>query len=149
METSLPRIRRALWAALAVLAACSTPPPVQPFAVELEAGAASFARHDVAVPGDTGTRFALDDLTGAGPFPVGSLYVQWRASERHEWRGLYAPLSVSGTDTLAQPVSFAGTNFSAGLPTEASYRFDSYRLTYRYLLHDGDVWDWRIGLTGN
>jgi hypothetical protein len=72
----------------------------------------------------------------------------WHAGERHEWRVLVAPLSVSGTDTLDRPVSFAGTNFSAGLATEASYRFDSYRLTYRYVVHDGERWDWCVGLTG-
>ncbi len=149
MQSLLPPIRWASWAALGCLAACSAPAPANPFVIEVEGGAAWFSRNDVAIPGDTGTRFALDELTGSGPFPVGRLSMLWRASERHEWRALYAPLSVSGTDTLAQPVSFAGKNFSAGLPTDASYRFDSYRLTYRYVVHDGKIWDWRVGLTGN
>jgi len=149
MARPLAPFRCASWVALVCLAGCSTPPASQPFVVEVEGGVASFARNDVAVPGDTGTRFALDELTGAGPFPVGRLSLLWRSGERHEWRVLYAPLSVSGTDTLSQPVSFAGTDFSAGLPTEGSYRFDSYRLTYRYMVHDGERWDWRVGLTGN
>ena len=30
---------------------------------------------------------------------------------------------------------------------DARYRFDSYRLTWRYLVHDGERWDWRLGVT--
>ena len=58
-----------------------------------------------------------------------------------------APLTLSGTGRLAESTDFAGTSFEPGLPTDASYRFNSYRLSYRYLLHDGERWRWHIGFT--
>jgi len=135
-------------ALLLALGACAADGPARrPFAVELEGGAAWSMRNDVAVPGDTGTRFALDELTGSGPSPVGRLYASWMPSARQELRALVAPLRVSGEGQLDQPVDFAGQTFAAGVPTDATYRFDSYRLTWRYLVHDGARWDWRLGLT--
>ena len=134
--------------AVVALAACAGPEPEHHFGVEVEGAAAWQSRNDVAVPGDTGTRFALDDLTGDGPVAAGRIYLTWRPAGRHELRALAAPLSFSGTGTLGQPVSFNGSDFAAGVPTDAKYRFDSYRLTWRYLIYDGDAWDWRAGLTG-
>lgn len=117
------------------------------FAVEVEGGAAWQMRNDVAVPGDTGTRFALDGLTGDGPFAVGRVYATWAPTPRQELRVLVAPLSLSGQGQFDAPVDFAGATFAAGVPTDAGYRFDSYRLTWRYLVHDGERWDWRLGVT--
>jgi hypothetical protein len=40
-------------------------------------------------------------------------------------------------------VRFAGATFAAGVPTEATYTFNSYRLSYRYLLRRGEkTWVW-------
>lgn len=47
----------------------------------------------------------------------------------------------------AQPIQFGGQTFAAGVPTTASYRFDSYRLTWRYLVHSSDCLDVRLGVT--
>ncbi len=117
------------------------------FAVEVEAGALWQSRNDVAVPGDTGTRFALDEVTGSGPFPVGRVEAVWKMAERHELRGVIAPLTISGDGTLDEDVDFAGESFTAGADTDATFRFDSYRLTYRYMFFQGDEWEWRGGLT--
>jgi hypothetical protein len=126
---------------------CAGTPPAQPFTAELEGAALWQSRNDVAVPGDTGTRFSLREVVGSGPFLGGRAYVGWRPRERHELRALMAPLSISGSGALGQAVSFAGADFVPG-PARAEYRFDSYRLTYRYLLHDGGRVDWHVGLTG-
>ena len=32
--------------------------------------------------------------------------------------------------------------------TEGSYKFSSYRLTYRYRFYEGPTWRWKIGATG-
>lgn len=142
-------MRRSALALLCPLAACAGPAPERPFGVELEGAAVWQSRNDVAVPGDgTGTRFPLDTLTGTGPVAAGRAYLTWRPAARHELRALVAPLSISGTDVLDRPVSFDGVSFAAGVPTDAKYRFDSYRLTWRYLFHDGEEWDWRVGFTG-
>jgi hypothetical protein len=49
---------------------------------------------------------------------------------------------------LAEDVQFDGTTFRAGEETDAKYRFDSYRLTYRYRLVDNARWQVQLGLTG-
>jgi len=119
------------------------------FIVELEGGPAWQTRNDIQVPNDlTGTRFALDDLTGSGPFPAFRLYAEWRLARRHGIRLLVAPLSIDGTGVLDEPTDFNEVTFAPGTPTEATYRFDSYRLTYRYRLVLNPKWRVDIGLTG-
>ncbi|MDJ0972963.1 MAG: hypothetical protein QNJ98_00710 [Planctomycetota bacterium] len=117
------------------------------FRLELEAGPVWQSRNEVAIPGDTGTRFDLDDLTGAGPFPYGRLTFDWHVAPRHTVRAVVAPLELSGTDTLDQQVSFDGQLFAAGQRTKATYKFNSYRLTYRYLLGCGCDWSLHVGAT--
>lgn len=118
------------------------------FSIELEGGAVWQTRNDVKIPNDAnGTRFALDDLMGRGPFPVARLMLSYTFKPRHEIRFLYAPLSLDESGVLDKPVAFAGGDFSQGLTTDASYRFDSYRLTYRYLFHEGPRWRWKAGVT--
>jgi hypothetical protein len=131
-----------------LLTACVGPPPTDRFAAEVEAGTAWISRNDAAVPGDTGTRVALDELTGSGPAAVGRGYLTWRPAGRHELRALVAPLSVSGTGEIDGPVDFAGASYAAGVPTRAKYRFDSYRLTWRYRLLDDEALQGFIGFTG-
>lgn len=137
---------RALLLALLLAAGCAGPGPERPFAVELEAGPVWQSRNDVAVPGDGGTRLTLDELTGSGPFAGGRVYLGWSPAERHELRVLVAPFSASGSGELAGPVSFAGRDFDPG-PARAEYRFDSYRLTYRYRSLERARWNGHVGLT--
>jgi len=117
-------------------------------ALELEVGPVWQSRNDAQVPNDNrGTRFALDEITGSGAFAAARLYAEWRPGRRHGLRLLAAPLSLSGSSTLTGPVEFDGTRFEAGLSTKGSYRFDSYRLTYRFRLVENPVWLVDLGLT--
>ena len=58
---------------------------------------------------------------------------------------MVAPLEISGTGTLSQPVSFAGQNYAAGVPTKATYKFNSYRLGYHFTLIQRKCWNLRVG----
>ena len=51
-------------------------------------------------------------------------------------RALVAPFSLTETGTPAEPIRFAGADYAAGEPVEATYTFNSYRLTYRYRVKD-------------
>ena len=138
---------------LVVLAELATPTAViaqdvTRFAVELEVGPVWQSSNDVQIPNDAdGTRFSLVDLAGYGPWPAGRLYLTWNINERHGLRALAAPLSFTETGILQEPVDFAGASYLPGVPTEATYQFDSWRLTYRYRFHDGDRWTWWVGAT--
>lgn len=122
--------------------------PVPDFVVELELGPVWQSRNDVQIPNDeSGTRFSIADLTGPGPWPAGRLYFTWNINDRHGLRALAAPLSITETGNLDESVEFAGASYQAGVPTEATFQFNSWRLTYRYRFHAGDRWQWWIGGT--
>jgi hypothetical protein len=118
------------------------------FELELELGPVWQSKNDVQIPNDdTGTRFSLKDLAGTGPWPAGRFYFAWNIKGRHGLRLLLAPLSITESGRLDGPVDFAGESFEAGEPTEATYQFNSWRLTYRYRFHEGERWRWWVGFT--
>lgn len=118
------------------------------FSFEIEAGPVWQTRNDVQVPNNpSATRFSLRDLTGSGPWSAARIYVSWQLNERHELRALYAPLTIVETGPLRAPVGFAGASYPAGAPTEGTYTFDSYRVTYRYRFQSGTTWNWWVGFT--
>lgn len=116
--------------------------------VELEWGAAWQTRNDVQSPNDAaGTRFGLDRLTGDGPVSAPRVQVTLGLAPRQELRLVAAPLRLSGSGSLPAPVFFEGAAFGAA-STSATYRFDSYRATWRYTIHDADGLVVKAGVTG-
>lgn len=138
-------------AALALLApaAAAAQARAPRFAIELEGGAVWQTRNDAEIPNDgTATRISLVDLVGNGPWPVGRLYLTWNLAERHGLRLLAAPFSITETGTPDAPARFAGASYAAGSPVTATYTFNSYRLSYRYRVHEGARATAWIGFTG-
>jgi hypothetical protein len=115
--------------------------------IELESGAVWSSRNTARIPGDSGTRFNLNSLTGSGPSFFTRINATYDFNRRHGIRILFAPLQFSGTGTLTEATRFDGTDFTAGIPTEATYKFNSYRVTYRYQFRNTERSDWRVGLT--
>ena len=135
-------------AAAALIATESFAQAAPRFALELEGGAVWQTRNDVRIPNDAAaTRFSLVDLAGSGPWAAWRAYLTWNLSDRRQLRVLAAPLSVTETGVPGRPVQFAGTSFASGVPTTATYTFNSYRLTYRWRFHDGERWTWWVGGT--
>lgn len=116
--------------------------------LELEGGPAWQSYNDVEIPNDgTATRFSLSELAGTGPWMAARLYVTWQVSERHGVRLLVAPFSLTETGLAARPLSFAGASYGSSAPIEATYKFNSYRLSYRWRFHTGDRTKAWLGLT--
>ncbi len=116
--------------------------------IDVELGAAWQDKNEVQIPNDaSGTRFALDRVTGDGPFFAPRLQFSTALAPRHELRLLVAPLSIKESGSLDKAVNFQGRAFTAG-GVEAKYRFDSYRATWRYTFHEGSDWTWKAGVTG-
>jgi hypothetical protein len=130
-----------------LLAQASDPDRSPRLEIELEGGPVWQTRNEVRIPNEGGTKFSVVDLIGNGPSAAFRLETTYNINRRHGLRLVLAPLSISGTGTLNETVEFAGATFAAGIPTEARYRFNSYRLTYRYRFHDGPKWRWHIGFT--
>jgi hypothetical protein len=112
------------------------------FRLELEAGPVWQIPND-----ELGTRFSLKDLVGEGPWAAGRLYLTWNINRRHSLRALLAPLSYTETGSFDGSVDFAGESYLPGVPTGATYRFNSWRVSYQYRLRDGDRWQLWIGIT--
>jgi hypothetical protein len=118
------------------------------FTVEIEAGPVFQTRNDVQIPNNaSATRFSLRDLVGSGPWPAGRVYVTWNINERHSLRALAAPLSITETGVPGRAVDFAGASYLPGVATEGTYKFNSYRLTWRYRFRHGARWTWWVGFT--
>ncbi len=110
-----------------------------PLVIEVEGGPVWQSRNNVEIPNDgTASRFSLIDLQDSGPWPGGRLYVTWNLNDRHGLRLLLAPLSVTEAGVPGQPLHFAGEDYASGQPAEATYTFNSYRLSYRYRIYSAD-----------
>jgi hypothetical protein len=136
--------------ALLAAAGDATPAGAQEprFQLEIEAGPAWQGRNDVEIPNDgTATRFSLRDVAGSGPWPAARAYVTWRFAERHSLRLLAAPFSLTETGAADLPLRFAGADFLAQESLEATYTFNSYRLTYRWRFHAGERTTAWVGFT--
>ncbi len=114
---------------------------------EFEAALVAASRNDTRIPGDTGTKISLVDDLSTAPAPAFRLRLGYRIADRHLISALYAPLQVNARGTLDRDVEFMGAIYPAGTPLLAVYRFDSYRLTYRYSVVFEDGLDVAVGFT--
>jgi len=115
---------------------------------DFEAGVAAASRNDVRIPGAGGTDLSLVDDLSAPPTPVFRLRVGYRFADRHLVTALYAPLRLNATGVLDRDVTFAGQTYPAGSSLLGVYRFDSYRLTYRYSFVRNESVEVAAGFTG-
>jgi len=113
--------------------------------IHLEAGPVWFSRNDARIPGDTGDRFNLLDLTGEGPDLSIRLTATHEFSPEHALRITLAPLKVEGTGSLSSPTRFEDRVFEAGTPTRCTYQFNTYRIGYRRSFPSQSKWNLGVG----
>lgn len=116
--------------------------------VDTEAGFAFTGYNDAAIPADTGTKVSLAKDTPAGPVPAFRVRTGYTFTDRHTVSLLAAPLTVKGTGKADYDISYQDTFFPAGEELTSIYRFDSYRVTYRWDVVKSDKLDFGFGLTG-
>lgn len=115
--------------------------------VDLEGGMAFPGYNDVQVPGDsTGTRFSLSDELDIESEFIYRIRAGYETG-KHSFSVFAAPLRLEATGTLAESINFAGETFPQGEEVEGLYRFDSYRLTWRYLLGESEDFLFKLGFT--
>ncbi len=131
-----------------VLCAVLTGPAPASITADFELGAAWATRNDQAIPGTDGTRFSLVDDLSTPTLPVFRARLGWTVSDRQHVTALFAPLRATCRGTFDRDVYFNGEVFHAGRPVVGIYRFDSYRLTWRYRLIGKGNWAFWAGLTG-
>lgn len=115
--------------------------------VELEATRWQSRLNEVRKPAQGGTTFELGDLLGQDPIWAGRMTVSWDLSPRQGIRILLAPFEATGTGVFQTPVTFEGKVFGPQAPTEARYRFNSWRATWRYTWVSTEAWTLKVGAT--
>jgi len=112
--------------------------------LDFEGGWVWCGYNDVRIPPDTGTEFSLCGDLSLNSKPAFRIRLGYRFHPKHSFSLLYAPLSTSARGNVGRDIFFNGENFPAGTPLEGLYRFNSYRLTYRFDFINGR--SWRVGL---
>jgi hypothetical protein len=114
---------------------------------DLETGAVTTGYNNVRIPGDKGTLFSMkDDLTSKTEIFF-RLRANYTIKLRHTLSLLYAPLETVSKGDLPYEVSFDGVTFPANTDLTGTYKFNSYRLTYRYEIVTKPNFEFGLGLT--
>jgi hypothetical protein len=114
---------------------------------DLETGAVGTGYNNVRIPGDQGTLFSLkDDLISKTEFFF-RLRVNYTIKSRHTLSLLYAPLETVSNGNVPYDIFFEGVTFPANTELEGTYKFNSYRLTYRYEIVLKPKFEFGLGFT--
>ena len=127
----------------------TTAPVSAEYIVNLQDAAVFTEKNDIRIPGDSGTKFSLSDDLSADTEYTGRLEAGYIHKERDYFGIVIAPLSVDSHGRMDKDVSYAGTTFPAGTDLDATFRFDSYRVTWRRKLVSKETLDVWLGLSGN
>ncbi|MBX3006855.1 MAG: hypothetical protein KF816_02395 [Melioribacteraceae bacterium] len=115
--------------------------------VDLETGYITTGYNDQRIPGNRGTLVSFkDDL-----IPSSDLFyrikLNYTFNYSHNISLLYAPLTILSEGRLNKEVNFAGQIYKANIDLQGSYKFNSYRLTYRYDFVQNPDLEFGLGLT--
>jgi len=115
--------------------------------LDVETGAVFTGYNDVRIPGDEGTFFSLkDDLIPKAEFFY-RIRLNYTFKSRHTFSLLYAPLETTSEGSVSNDIFFEGVLFPANTELTGTYKFNSYRLTYRYDIVLKPKFEFGLGLT--
>jgi hypothetical protein len=115
--------------------------------MELETGWIRSGYNDVAIPGNSGDKFSLSEDLKADDNVFFRLRLNYILSQKSELSLLYAPLKIESTGEFDKDILFAGELFTSEQLVNATYAFNSYRLTYKYRLFENKKWQIKLGFT--
>ena len=118
------------------------------WSIDIESGLAYSGYNDVRIPGNTGTDISLSEDLEAESTEFVRLRLAIDLGDRHQLSFLFAPLRFESSGTVDRDVDFNRVRFSADIPINSLYRFDSYRVTYHYTLLSKERFKTGIGFTG-
>lgn len=102
---------------------------------------------DVRIPNETGTLFSLTNDLPAESKIVYRLRLGYQFHPKHSVSVLFAPLSLNAQGSVDKDIFFNGDLFPANTDIQAFYKFNSYRLTYRFDFINSNKWKVGLGLT--
>jgi hypothetical protein len=114
---------------------------------DLETGAVGTGYNNVRIPGDEGTLFSLKDDLISKTEIFFRIRVNYTIKTRHTLSLLYAPLETASNGNLPYDIFFEGVTFPANTDLTGTYKFNSYRLTYRYEIVIKPKFEFGLGFT--
>jgi hypothetical protein len=115
--------------------------------IDFETGSVFTGYNNVQVPGNLGTRFSLkNDLIPKAEFFY-RVRLNYTIKSRHTISLLYAPLETKSEGSVTNNIFFEGVLFPANTKLIGTYKFNSYRLTYRYAIVQKTNFEFGLGLT--
>lgn len=115
--------------------------------LDVETGALFTGYNDVRISGDQGTLFSLKDDVQSETTPFIRIRANYTLKSRHTISLLYAPLKTIGSGTVGEDLIYNGETFMANTQLNSTYKFNSYRLTYRYKIVDRPKLEFGLGFT--
>lgn len=100
--------------------------------ISVETGPVFTGYNNIRIPGDEGTLFSFKEDLPSETKAFYRLKAGYTINSRHNLFLLYAPLETNSGGMAARDIVFEGVVFPAYMPLSGSYKFNSYRLTYRY-----------------
>jgi hypothetical protein len=114
---------------------------------DFETGAIGTGYNNVRIPGDQGTLLSLKDDLISKTENFFRIRVNYTIKSRHTLSLLYAPLETKSKGNLSYDVLFEGVTFPANTDLTGTYKFNSYRITYRYEIVTKPKFEFGLGLT--
>jgi len=115
--------------------------------LDFETGAVFSGYNNVRIPGNLGTYFSFKDDLKAKTQLFYRLRASYVIKTRHTLSLLYAPLETKSQGSVANDILFEGILFNANTQLVGTYKFNSYRLTYRYDIVNKSNIVFGVGLT--
>jgi hypothetical protein len=115
--------------------------------IDLESGVVFSGYNDVRIPGDQGTLFSLSKELDASPKVFYRVRAGYTFGTRHNLSLLYAPLTVKSNGSIPGDLTFEGVVFPSNTTLIGFYKFNSYRLTYRYDIIEKPRFEFGLGFT--
>jgi len=115
--------------------------------IDFETGPVFTGYNDVRIPGDLGTYFSLKDDLKAKTQIFYRLRASYTIKSRNTLSLLFAPLKTKSEGSVANDIFFEGVLFPASTELVGTYKFNSYRLTYRYDIVQKPRFEFGLGFT--
>ncbi|MFW6275282.1 MAG: hypothetical protein ACOC2M_01455 [bacterium] len=115
--------------------------------IDFETGLVFTGYNDVRIPGDKGTLFSLKDNLNSDAAIFSRFRLSYTIKSRHNFSVLYAPLKTESEGRVGKEILFEGVEFPANAEIGGTYKFNSYRLTYRYDIVKNPGFEFGLGFT--
>lgn len=131
----MKRRNKTVYGLAAILLLLGLPQASAEWSMDVESGAVFSGYNDVQIPNQSGTKFSLSEELETDVDYFVRLRLAYSFNDKHHVSALAAPLRLDASGRIDRRVRFNQVEFAANVPLKARYRFDSYRLTYRYDLY--------------